>query len=70
MKSVKEITYAFIVRIWIEPREGKDAESIWRGVIEPVEGDDQVYFDDFDKMNTYFAKYLEKIGIGIENHRK
>jgi hypothetical protein len=70
VKSIKEITHAFIVRIWIEPREQKDAEPIWRGVIEHVEGDESVYFDHLDKMNIYFAKYLEKIGIKIVNSRK
>lgn len=70
MKSIKEITHAFIVRIWIEPQERKDAEPIWRGVIEDVEDDKRVYFDHLDKMNTYFAKYLEKIGITIDNYKK
>jgi hypothetical protein len=69
VKSIKEVTHSFIVRIWIEPREQKDAEPIWRGVIEDVEGDKPVYFDHLEKMNTYFAKYLKKIGIGIDNHR-
>jgi hypothetical protein len=70
VKSLKETTHAFIVRLWIEPRELKDAEPIWRGVIEDVEGDERVYFNHLDKVNTYFAKYLEKIGIKIDNHRK
>jgi len=70
VKSTKEIIHAFIVRIWIEPRVAKDAEPIWRGVIEHVEGDERVYFDHLDKMNTYFAKYLEKIDIQIDNHKK
>ena len=66
MKSTKEIVHAFIVRIWIEPREAKDAEPIWRGVIEDVEDHERVYFDHLDKMSTYFAKYLQKIGIKID----
>lgn len=70
MKSIKEISHAFIVRIWIEPREQKEVEPIWRGVIEHVDGDEPVYFDHLDKINVYFAKYLEKIGITINNHRK
>jgi hypothetical protein len=65
VKSTKNIIHAFIVRIWIEPRESKDAEPIWRGVIEPVKSDERVYFDHLDKMRTYFAKYLKKIGINI-----
>lgn len=70
MKSTKEIIHSFIVRIWIEPREAKDAEAIWRGVIEDVEGDKPVYFDHLDKIRIYFAQYLEKIGIKIDNSRK
>jgi hypothetical protein len=66
VKSTKEIIHAFIVRIWIEPQDRKDAESIWRGVIEDVEDDERVYFDHLEKMSAYFAKYLEKIGIKID----
>ena len=58
------------MRIWIEPRESKDANPVWRGVIEKVEGDKPVYFDHLDKMNTYFAKYLEKIGIKVNDHKR
>ena len=67
MKSAEETTHAFIVRIWLEPQEVKDAEPIWRGVIEDVEGDERVYFDQLDKMSTYFARYLKEIGINIDN---
>jgi hypothetical protein len=35
-----------------------------------VDGDKPVYFDHLDKMNTYFAKYLGKIGIKIDNDKK
>lgn len=67
MKPIKGTTHAFIVRIWIEPRGLKDAEPIWRGVIEAVEGHNRVYFDQLDKMSTYFAKYLNEIGIKVDD---
>jgi len=68
VKSPKETAHAFIVRIWMETRELKDAEPIWRGVIEHVEigGVEHVkpvYFDRLDKMRSYFANYLHKIGF-------
>jgi len=47
----------------------KDAELIWRGIIEHVEADESVYFDHLDKMNTYFAKNLEKNGIKLDNSK-
>ena len=70
MKSTKEIVHAFIVRIWIEPREAKDADPIWRGVIEDVNGEKPVYFDQLDKMSTYFSQFLQKIGIQANNGKK
>lgn len=65
MRSTKDIIHAFIVRIWIESRDIKDAEPLWRGVIEDVEGQELVYFDHLDKMDAYFARYLEEIGIKV-----
>ena len=70
MKSTKDIIHAFIVRIWIEHQEAQAAEPIWRGVIEHVDSQERVYFDHLDRMSTYFAKYLEDIGIKIDNRGK
>jgi len=70
VKSTREISHAFIVRIWIEPRELKDAEPPWRGVIEAVAGYKRVYFDHLDKMSTYFAKFLQEIGIKVNDFGK
>ena len=67
MKSIKETTQAFVVRIWIEPQQVKDAKPIWRGVIERVDNGERVYFDQLEKMNTFFVKYLSEIGIKLEN---
>jgi hypothetical protein len=70
VKSVNETTHAFIVRIWIEPRDLKEAEPVWRGVIEHVEGEKHVYFNSLDKMRRYFSDYLEDLGIKILNRER
>lgn len=67
VKPTKATTHAFIVRIWIEPRELRDAEPTWRGVIEAVEGHERVYFHQLDNLSTFFAMYLRDIGIKIDN---
>jgi hypothetical protein len=67
VKSIKEATHAFIVRLWIEPHQMNHAEPIWRGVIERVDSGDRVYFDQLEKMSTYFAQYLAEIGIKLDN---
>jgi hypothetical protein len=74
VKSTKDNIHAFIVRIWIEHQEANEDEPLWRGVIEHVKvrGDDEksVYFDHLDKLSTYFAKYLEKIGVRLEPRKR
>jgi hypothetical protein len=67
VKTTKGSIHAFIVRFWIEPRELENTDPIWRGVIEHVEGKQRLYFDHLDKMNTYFAKYLDEIRFKTEN---
>ena len=62
MKSTKETTHAFIVRIWLESREQKDAEPIWRGVIEPVGDGKPIYFINLDKVIAYLASMIEAMG--------
>ena len=76
MKQIKETSDTFIVRIRLESRELQHAEPVWRGVIEhiEVEHDNQdenpVYFDHLDKLRSYFAAYLQKIGIKIDDSEK
>jgi hypothetical protein len=67
---MKETTQAFVVRIWLEPRQMENAQPVWRGAIERVDNGDRVYFDQLDKMNDYFVKYLSEIGIKMENPKK
>ena len=62
MKSANESTQAFIVRIWLEPREQKDAQPLWRGVIEHIDDRKSVYFIDLDQAVAYFASVIEAMG--------
>jgi hypothetical protein len=76
VKPIKETSDTFIVRIRLESRELQNAEPVWRGVIERVEvehgkqDENPVYFDHLDKLRSYFAIYLQKIGIKIDDSEK
>jgi hypothetical protein len=70
VKSTKEIIHVFVVRIWIEHRDIRDAEPIWRGVIERIDGEETIYFDHLGKLITYFANYIRGIGVKINNRKK
>jgi hypothetical protein len=70
VESIKETTQAFVVRIWIEHQQRKNAKPVWRGVIERVDSGDRVYFDQLDKIGAYFAKYLDELGIQLDNPAK
>ena len=75
VKPIKETSDTFIVRIRLESRELQHAEPLWRGVIEHIDIEDgkkneaPVYFDHLDEMMSYFARYLQKIGIKMDNHQ-
>jgi hypothetical protein len=76
VKPTKEISDTFIVRIRLETRELKNAEPLWRGVIEHVEMEPHggietpVYFDHLDKLKSYFAAYLKRIGVNRDELAK
>ena len=70
MKSIKETTQAFVVRIWIEHQQMKNAKPVWRGVIERVDSGDRIYFDQLDKISAYFANYLDELGVQIDHLAK
>ena len=63
MKPTKETTHAFIVRLWIEPSEIKDAEPIWRGVIEHVGSSDRIYFNNLNKIAILLTPFIESMGV-------
>lgn len=52
-------SHAFIVRIWIEPREIPDAPKKWRGLVQDVFSGDQRYFDGFDQMVDFFLRKID-----------
>ena len=66
VKSNKETAHAFIVRIWMETRELRDAEPIWRGVIEHVGSGARVYFDQLEQIAVHVMPYLEAMGIKVD----
>jgi putative component of toxin-antitoxin plasmid stabilization module len=69
MKSSKDSAHAFIVRIWMETRELKDAEPIWRGVIEHVGSGARIYFDKLEQIAIHVMPYLEAMGIKLDKHK-
>ena len=46
-------TYVFIVRIWAEHREIKNAKPEWRGAVEPISSTDKLYFTDIDELTEF-----------------
>jgi hypothetical protein len=40
--------YSFVVRVWLESTDGKEATASWRGSIEQVGSDCRFYFFDLD----------------------
>jgi hypothetical protein len=80
MALFEEHTHAFIVRIWLEPREddntrtGADSDSNstpkttsseWRGVIEHVTTHEKRFLRDLDAITAFIRVYLERMGADL-----
>ena len=66
VESPKVTTVAFIVRIWIEYRDKKEAEPFWRGVIEHVGTGERVYFEQIDQIASNLLRYIEAMGVKVD----
>ena len=45
MKRFEDMTHVFILRIWLEPREGENKRAEFRGVIEHFGTTRRIYFN-------------------------
>lgn len=63
MRQYEDKTEAFIIRIWIEPREFQDAPVVWRGEIEHVSSHGRHFFNDLSKIADLIRPYLVRMGI-------
>lgn len=60
---LEDNTTAYIVRVWLEHREVKDAPIEWRGSIEHVESGKIKYLTDLDEIARFIRPFLEGMGV-------
>ncbi|HTX91817.1 MAG TPA: hypothetical protein VMC09_11450 [Anaerolineales bacterium] len=48
--------FVFIVRVWFEPREIKDAEENWRCMVENIDTREINYFLSPEKLAEYISR--------------
>lgn len=63
MSPFQDQTEAFIVRIWVEPRELPHAPPLWRGVVEHVYSGERRYIRSLQDVVEFIAAYLVELGI-------
>lgn len=66
--SLSENTLSLLIRVWIEPREIKDAPVIWRGVAEVTGGphgqtNTRIAFNNLDDLVEFLSNRLQDLGI-------
>lgn len=54
---------AYIVRVWLEQRDVKDAPVEWRGSIENVASGKTKYLTDLDDIARFIRPSLEEMGV-------
>jgi hypothetical protein len=62
MPLFEDTTQVFIVRIWLERREVKDAPVEWRGMIEHLPSGQRRYLKDLAGIVAFMKPYLEEMG--------
>jgi hypothetical protein len=45
---------SFVARIWLE--RGSNGDPVWRGHIRHVQGKEEAYFQDLEKMNEFLGR--------------
>ena len=61
---------AYIVRVWIEPREIEVAPTEWRGSIEHVASGRTKYLTDLDELAQFIRPFLEAMGVRFDERPK
>jgi hypothetical protein len=61
MKSFEDNTHAFVVRVWLEPRELDGAPPEWRGVIEHVSSGARLFLQDLREIESFISCYVESM---------
>ncbi len=54
---------SFVARIWLE--EDDNGNSMWRGHIRHVQGEDEEYFQDLVEMREFLARVSEVAGPAL-----
>jgi len=50
----KQPLESFIARIWLE--RGSSGDSVWRGHVRHVQGEEETYFQDLEAMNEFLER--------------
>lgn len=56
---LNEQSHAFVVKIWHERRDVADAEAVWRGSVDDVQGGARVYFDSLATLCGFLARHAD-----------
>lgn len=65
MKSTEAETHAFIIRLWREQREIKNARPIWRGTIEHVPSGKRKAFAELEEILDFIALHLSDVDVKV-----
>lgn len=63
MKSMKDTTHSFIVRVWLERRELVGKKPNWRGVIEHIPTGERRGLKNLFDITSFVQKYLQLLGV-------
>lgn len=66
MKSFQENSHAFIIRVWLEPREIEGERPEWRGTVEHVLSGERRSVHKMEEVVAFIASYMQDWGVKLD----
>jgi hypothetical protein len=63
-------SHSFIVKVWLEESFEEAGETLWRGHITHVPGEERRYLRTLDDVVDFIGPYLECMGVKPKNYRR
>ena len=57
---MKNQSYSFVVRVWLDGTLKDGREAVWRGSVEQVGSNCRAFFSDLDSLAQYIQKQVEQ----------
>lgn len=70
MDQIESNTHSFVVKIWLEEKDERSGQAVWRGRITHVPSGQEHYFDSLGCISNFIIPYLQEMGVTPDGWRR